>query len=98
MLTRENYDITYNITTDESKSGESNPFYGKSHTPETKKRIGDANRGKRNTLQGKTISINGTTYQSISQASRSTGYSLKLIKTRRADPSWPDWFEQIGPT
>jgi hypothetical protein len=98
LLVVENFAIAYNITYDESKSGESNPFYGKLHTAETKKRIVDSMRGKPNTLFGKAISIKGIPYPSIAEASRQTSHSRKTIRTRLADVLFPDWKELNDPT
>lgn len=97
LLIVENFKITYNITEDGNKKGEHNPFYGKLHTPEIKKRIGDALRGKPNLLLGKAISIEGTQYPSLAEASRQTGHARKTIRLRLEDPSWSDWFEIIDP-
>jgi len=86
-----NRNVSYNILEGIKKPGDKNPFWGKVHTVETKKRIGDAMRGIPNDLLGKKISINNILYPSIAEASRQTSHSRKLIRTRLNDPSWPDW-------
>jgi hypothetical protein len=98
LLIVETFTFAYNITEDGNKQGEQNPFYGKFHTPETKKRIGDALRGKPNLLLGKAIVIEGTRYPSLAEASRLTGHARKTIRHRLEDPRWSDWFEIIDPT
>ena len=86
-----NRNISYNILEGIQRPGDKNPFWGRIHTEETKKRIGDAMRGVPNNLLGKTISINNISYPSLAEASRQTSHSRKLIRKRLNDPSWPDW-------
>jgi hypothetical protein len=86
-----NINISYNILEGIQRPGDKNPFWGRIHTVETKKRIGDAMRGVPNNLLGKQISIDNIFYPSLAEASRQTGHSRKLIRTRLNDPSWPDW-------
>lgn len=89
-----------------SKPGDKNPFWGKTHSEETKKKIGDAmlsllksykpNKGFRgypNDKLGKKVSINGIEYASIAEASRQTNHSRKLIRERIKDFNYPDWYE-----
>jgi hypothetical protein len=86
-----NTNMSYNILEGIQRPGDKNPFWGRIHTEETKKRIGDAMRGIPNNLLGKQVSINHILYPSLAEASRKTGHSRKLIRTRLNDPSWPDW-------
>jgi len=86
-----NHDLTYNILEGIQRPGDKNPFWGRTHSAETKKLIGDAMRGIPNDLLGKKVIINGITYPSIAEASRQTNHSRKLIRNRINDPSWPDW-------
>jgi hypothetical protein len=86
-----NRNISYNVLEGIQKPGDKNPFWGKTHSEETKKRIGDSMKGIPNDLLGKKISIHNVQYQSIAEASRQTGHSRKLIRNRLNDPSWLDW-------
>lgn len=70
-----------------------NPFLGRTHTPEAKKRIGDAMRGRPKDLLGKLISIKGIVYPSISEASRQTGEARKTIRKKVNDPDTKNYFE-----
>jgi hypothetical protein len=87
-----NRNITYNILEGISNPGDENPFWGRIHTPEIKKRIGDSMRGVPNDKLGKSISIEGVIYPSLAQASRDTGHSRKLIRKRCNDPAYVNWF------
>ena len=86
-----NRDVSYNVLEGIKKPGDKNPFWGKIHSEETKKRIGDCMRGIPKDLLGTKISIDNVQYPSIAEASRQTGHSRKLIRNRLNDPSWPDW-------
>jgi hypothetical protein len=86
-----NRDISYNVLEGIQKPGDKNPFWGKTHSEETKKRIGDSMRGIPNDLLGKKILIHNVQYASIAEASRQTGHSRKLIRNRLNDPSCLDW-------
>ena len=90
-LTVLNRNITYNILEGISKPGDTNPFWGRTHTPETKKRIGDSMRGVPNDKLGTSILIEGVTFPSIAQASRDTGHCRKLIRKRCNDPAYVNW-------
>jgi hypothetical protein len=82
---------SYNIVESKSRPGTQNPFYGKVHTEQTKKRIGDAMRGVPNEALGRQISIDGQVYASIAEASRQTSHSRKLIRGRVNSDLYPDW-------
>lgn len=83
--------LCYNIVESASRPGEQNPFFGRVHTEETKRRIGDAMRGVPKDSLGRQISINGQVYASIAEASRQTTHSRKLIRDRVNDSAYPDW-------
>ena len=85
--------ITYNILEGTKKPGEKNPFWGRIHSEETKKRIGDAMRGIPRDILGKKILIDNIEYPSIAEASRKTGHCRKLIRERLKNPLWPGWQE-----
>jgi hypothetical protein len=90
--------ISYNVTLDNNKKGENNPFYGKFHTPETKKRIGDAMRGVPNTKLGLEVSINGVIYPSLADAHRKLDLCRKTVRNRLNSSQWPHWFYVSDPS
>eukprot|EP00955_Chlamydomonas_euryale_P074959 362181-Chlamydomonas_euryale.AAC.1 len=87
----ENKAIAYNILEGIQKPGDKNPFWGKYHTPETKKKISDALKGIPNDKLGRAIRIDGKEYPSIAEASRKTGHSRRLIRDRINNPEYPHW-------
>jgi hypothetical protein len=82
-------DLCYNIG--ETHVGEANPFWGRVHTPETKKKISEALTGRPNTLLGRKISIKQIIYPSIAEASRQTGIARKTIRKKVDDLAEPDY-------
>jgi predicted GIY-YIG superfamily endonuclease len=84
--------ICYNILKGHSNPQEKNPFWGRVHTPEAKAKIGAAMRGRPNDLLGKTVSIKGTCYPSIAEASRQTGEARKTIRKKLNDPDISNFF------
>ncbi len=89
----QNRNQAYNVLDGIQKPGDKNPFWGKTHSIETKNKIGNALRGIPNDKLGKTISINGIEYPSIAEASRQTNHSRKLIRERILNSKYPDWYE-----
>ena len=77
-----NRSLTYNILESHSNPGGLNPFWKKTHTPETKKKISDALKNKPNDLLGRRVSIKGIIYPSIAEASRQTGVARKTIRKK----------------
>jgi hypothetical protein len=77
--------LSYNILEGISKPGEKNPFWGKLQTPETKKKISEALKGKPNDKLGRKISILGIIYPSLAEASRQTGIARKTIRKKLDD-------------
>lgn len=73
--------LSYNIF-EGSRSGENNPFWGKIQTPETKKKISEALKGRPNDKLGRTISVKGVVYPSLAEASRQTGIARKTLRKR----------------
>jgi group I intron endonuclease len=65
-----------------AKKGKNNPFHGKQHSDESKKRISEAHKGKYNGNQRKKISINGIIYESCSAAAKAINVSGGLITYR----------------
>jgi hypothetical protein len=85
--------LCYNILETISKPGEKNPFWGRIHTKQAKDKISQALKGRPNILLGKKISIKGTIYPSIAEASRQTGIARKTIRKKIDDPNAKDYFE-----
>ena len=69
--------------------GDNNPFFGKSHSSEVRKRISESQRGKKKPHLK--VSINGDVYDSVSEAVRQTGISRKLITKRCALDCWDSY-------
>ena len=88
----QNRNQAYNVLEGISKPGDKNPFWGKTHSEETKKKIGNAMRGIPNDKLGKKVSIKGIQYPSVAEASRQTGHSRKLIRNRIHDSNFSDWY------
>lgn len=88
-----NRDLSYNILETSSKPGQQNPFWGRLHTPEAKKKISQALQGRPNDLLGRQISIRGVIYPSIAEASRQTNMARKTIRQKVDDPKITDFFE-----
>nr|YP_636212.1 putative site-specific DNA endonuclease [Tupiella akineta]AAV80636.1 putative site-specific DNA endonuclease [Tupiella akineta] len=84
--------LSYNILEGISKPGEKNPFWGKLQTPETKKKISEALKGKPNDKLGRKISILGIFYPSLAEASRQTGIARKTIRKKLDDIKDTDFF------
>jgi hypothetical protein len=82
----------YNIISISSRPGETNPFWGRVHTPETKKKISEALKNKPNDLLGKSVSVKQVIYPSIAAASRSTGVARKTIGKKIDDPTQLDYY------
>ena len=85
--------LCYNILETTSKPGELNPFFGRLHTPETKKKISDALKGIPNDLLGRKVFVNGNSYPSIAEASRQTGEARKTIRKKVNDASVTNYYE-----
>jgi hypothetical protein len=87
MLILEDRQLCYNfLTNNNSRSKEKNPFWGRTHSEETKKLIGDSMRNISNDALGKPIRLNGQTFPSIAEASRATGMARKTIRDKMNDP------------
>ncbi len=80
--------LCYNYLDDISqRPGNSNPFFGRKHSEQTKKKIGDSMRNIPNDTLGKAIRFNEIIYASIAAASRATGCARKTIRKRLNDPT-----------
>ena len=75
-------------------TGESNPFYGKSHSEETKQKLSEANKGKLppNTYK---VSSEGTIYSSMSEAARAYSMNVSAMKYRvdSSSDKWKDYYK-----
>lgn len=75
-------DLRENLSTIASaRTGERNPFYGKTHSDETKKKISIKNKGK-NPSNNVKISIDNVTYESYNDASRKLNIPVVTIRYR----------------
>jgi hypothetical protein len=63
------------------KSGINNPFFGKQHSEETKKKMSEKRKGKKPTNMTQ-VSIDNIVYESLSEASRQTGIPSPTILWR----------------
>ena len=63
------------------KSGVNNPFFGKKHSEETKKKLSENRKGKKPTNMKK-VTIDGIIYESLVEASRQTGVPSPTILWR----------------
>jgi hypothetical protein len=98
MLILQDRQLCYNyLTNNNSRPKEKNPFWGKTHSEETKKLIGDSMRNIPNDALGKPIQLNGQIYPSLAEASRATGMARKTIRKKLNDPADTSC-TQIGPT
>lgn len=65
-----------------SKIGEANPFFGRKHSEESKRKLSESRKGKYNGNQRKQISINDVIFESCSAAAKALGVSCALISYR----------------
>ncbi len=81
--------LCYNKFDKTSRKKENNPFWGRTHSYETRKQIGKsiADNRKNNGLEGFPILLNGKTYPSLSEASRQTTHSRDTIRRWLNDPN-----------
>lgn len=77
----------------DKRVAELNGFYKKRHSEISLQRMRDAKKGIPNDNLGRKIIILGKDYPSIAEASRQTGHSRKLIRTRVDSESYPDWID-----
>jgi hypothetical protein len=82
-------ELSYNILEgfEGEKAGVKNPFWGRVHSPETKRKISESMKNIPKDELGIKISIDGTVYPSIAEASRQTGMARKTIRKKLEDPS-----------
>jgi group I intron endonuclease len=72
-----------------TRDGENNPFYGKSHSEETRQRISQKHKGKRNPSCSRPVICDGVWYESVTEAARrlnvSAGTIIFRIKSKYFD-------------
>lgn len=83
-------DLCYNIG--ETRVGDLNPFWGRLHTPESKRKISEALKNKPNDLLGRKVNVKHKLYPSIAEASRQTGIARKTIRKKIEDLNEPEYF------
>lgn len=70
------------------RTGNKNPFYGKSHSDETRKKLSESNKGKPNIRDRKKLKADGVVYESATAAAKSLGVSCGLITYRVRSPKY----------
>lgn len=88
-----NREICYNIYESFARPGEKNPFFGRIHSPEAKRKIGEAMKGVPNDLLGRKVVVKGVVYPSIAEASRQTNIARKTIRHKVNNPNEKDYYE-----
>ena len=88
-----NREICYNIYESLARPGEKNPFFGRIHSPEAKRKIGEAMKGIPNDLLGRKVVVKGVEYPSIAEASRQTNIARKTIRHKVNNPDEKDYYE-----
>jgi group I intron endonuclease len=73
------------------KTGKNNPFYGKSHSEETKRKLSEKRKGKYNGNQNKPVTNGEQTFSSLSEASRSESVVVGTISNRVNSDTFPNW-------
>lgn len=88
-----NREICYNIYDVLARTGEKNPFFGRVHTSEAKRKIGEAMKDIPNDLLGRKVFVKGVIYPSIAEASRQTNIARKTIRYKVNNPHEKDYYE-----
>jgi hypothetical protein len=81
--------LCYNNFAQPDRKGANNPFWGRSHRPDTIEQLSRIQReNQKNSIpQGFAINLNGISYSSISEASRKTNHSRDTIRRWLDDPN-----------
>lgn len=87
-------DRAYNVLeSPHGRSGDPCGFWGRLHSPETKQKMRLALRGDPDDKPGRSVSVNGTIYPSLAEASRRTSLARKTLRKRVNDPTESAYFE-----
>lgn len=83
------HDLCYNKFGKTTRQKENNPFWGHTHSDETRQQISESKAKNRENrvLEGLPILLNGVIYPSISEASRKTKHSRDTIRRWLNDPT-----------
>ena len=84
----------YNKFNKTSHKKENNPFWGKKHSPETIQQISKSIRenNQNSAPSGRSVSLNGTVYPSITESSKQTSHSRDTIRRWLLDKKKPSCF------
>ena len=93
-----NREICYNIYECLARPEEKNPFFGRIHTPEAKRKIGEAMKDVPNDLLGHQVFVKGVVYPSIAEASRQTNIARKTIRHKINNPNEKDYYSTDSPS
>lgn len=74
-----------------TRIGVENPFYGKTHSEETRKRLREVHLGRINNVQNLLVSIDGVIYRSYTEAAKSVGCSVGTIRNRVSSDKFPNY-------
>lgn len=77
------------------RTKEKNPFYGKTHTDEFKKKLSEKMKGKPNTRDSKKVSIDGIIYNSYTEASKILGCTTSTISNRVKNIKFINYYDVI---
>ena len=70
------------ISSPKDRRGTDNPFFGKTHTAETKRKISKSNSGSNTVRKRKPLIVEGIYYSSITEASEKTKIARNLLRAR----------------
>lgn len=86
--------VNTTCSTCRNRDGRDNPFYGKKHSEETKKRLSEKKQGHYYGPQEKPVSIEGKEFKSLSEASRelSTNACTLLFRIKSPNPKFEKYF------
>lgn len=74
-----------------TRTGDKNPFHGKSHSEEFKKRLSEMKKGIPNTHDSKRVEIDGIIYNSYTDASKKLNCAVATISNRIRSDKFPNY-------